>query len=130
MVSLRILICGVIATAIPTYAQDAVILNKGQSAPFTGILMTEDMAKDLKSKVIELDYEKVINASQTRQIDLYKAQLVTVESQATLWRDTSLKLSKELTDTKDHSMWKSVGGFVVGAVLTTAIAFAVNRSTR
>jgi len=90
------------------FAQNSVILDKGEAAPFSGILLTEDRAeKAVKAEktVITL---KALGVAQDALIDYH-------EQDATLTR-------RKLSEAKFNSYLNVLGAFVVG-VLVTSLAF-------
>lgn len=109
-------------------AEDVVPIQKGEVAPFTGLLFPKDKAQEQANKLIELDFEKAMGLSKTRQIDMYKGLLEASEQQIEIWHSTSKELAKQVNSEKGRREWLIAGGFVVGASLTTLIAFAVNKA--
>lgn len=109
-------------SVINVRAEDVVPLEKDQKAPFTGILMTPSKAAELKNELLDKDMYKA-------QVDLYKANNGLLNDQVTLWRDQSQKLSKQLIEERS-GFWTKAGFFLLGAAITTGLAFAVRGATK
>lgn len=97
-------------------ADEAKYLVKDTPAPFTGFLISPEKAE--KIRIMDIDLRL---ATRTNEI-------LTTEN--TLLKDHNTYLAKELVDTRDNSMWGKIGYFILGAVLTTGIAFGVSKATK
>ena len=93
------------------FAQNAAILNEGDNAPFSGILVKEERLETLvkaeKSNIVLRD----LRATQDELIEYHK--------------DTSRLYRKRLAEAKWDGFWSNTGYFVLGIVLTS-VAFKVN----
>jgi len=66
------ILCLILIIAIPSnsFSADlAVRLSLGQSAPYAGVLLPEEMANKMKQDLIEADYNKAIIESYKKSVD-------------------------------------------------------------
>jgi len=100
-----------ILIASSVFAQDAAVLNEGDIAPFSGILVKQERLETLvkaeKSNIVLRD----LRATQDELIEYHK--------------DTSRLYRKRLAEAKWDGFWSNTGYFVLGIVLTS-VAFKVN----
>jgi hypothetical protein len=106
----------------PSYA-DPVDLNKGQPAPFTGILFTPEDDKKLRDMYIEKEAleKKFTYIQEDNKLLLDKSKL---------WQDQSEVLSKRLVEAQNDSFWKKSMFFALGVIATVGAAYAVKGATR
>lgn len=102
-------------------------LEKGSPAPCTGYLFTPEKEKEVRLKVVELEYEKELNISKSKQIELYKQELQFSDERLKLWNTEALSLNKELVKRQNNDFLKSALFFLLGAAVTTGITYAVNK---
>ncbi len=114
-----------------TAAADPVIyIEKATPAPYAGYLFTPEAELKNRLQLLDGDYYKQLEVLSQKSIETYKLQLSMTESQRDLWSKEAQRLSKELVSNQDSSFWKSSAYFALGCVVTTAIAFAVNKATK
>lgn len=107
---LKILIIIVLLTN-SAFAQNAVKLNAGETAEFSGILVNEDKMKEL------IKSDKLVPLLETK-LDLQKDLVTFHHEDAMLQR-------KKLSEAKFGAFWTNTGYFILGAVLT-AVTFKIN----
>lgn len=105
-------------------------VEKGEPAPFTGYLFTPEKEGEVRQDVESLKYYKLLDESNQRIIALKDKELAAVNANYAIWQKQSEQLSKELEDAKSNSFWRQTLYFGLGALLTTGLAFAVNKSTK
>ena len=111
-------------------AQDVVEVQKGASAPFTGLLFPAEKAREIQIRLIEADglerrlaiKDKLIESLDTENISLY-------ESQKRLHTELQ-RVYKQADSNSNRSMWRDFGSFTLGVITTIAITFAVNQASK
>lgn len=107
---MKILILILLLTNV-AFAQNASTLNKGDTAPFSGILVKkerlETLVKAEKSNIVLRD----LRVTQDELIEYHK--------------DTARLYRKRLAEAQWSGFWANTGYFVLGIVLTS-VAFKVN----
>lgn len=99
-----------------SFAQNAVILNKGEAAPFKGALVKEETLDSLvksDKKVIKLEQ---LRLTQEQMTNYYKKEAEMSREQAHIERT--------------RSDLKSIGSFILGCVLTGLAAKVAIESSR
>lgn len=99
-----------------TSAQDAIRLDKGQTAPFSGNL--------IKTKKLEQFYKS------HKKLPLVEANLSLERERIELYRVRLRKTESELTKSKIKGNVKTLAGFLLGVVITSVAAKAALESTR
>lgn len=95
------------------FAQDATVLKKGDPAPFDGVIFTKEKEKEIR---LMTETKKL----QDEKIDLYDKRIAL--------RDKQLdSLAERVVEQKDESLFTKVGMFILGAAVTTGVAFGVSR---
>lgn len=105
-------------------------VKKGEVAPCTGYLFTPDKELEVRKTIEELKTSRFIIENNAKLINLKDENLSLTNTQLKLWQDQSSMLSKQLVDRENSSFWKSTFYFVLGAAVTTGLAFAVNKATK
>lgn len=116
------LLVSLLLTITPLYASDdnagAVLLEKGQPAPFSGFLITREKANTFRLTTLELDFANKNIEVLTYQNKLYSEQLSKSNELIT-------NLNKTIVENKSTSKWEIIGAFVLGAVITGFIGYGV-----
>lgn len=102
---------------------EMVKLDKGQSAPFDGILSDAAQMKEFR----QLNEDK--KNLEAQNIKLKDLALIN-EERVGLYRVQSELLNKELSKAETRSFWKSIGYFALGVVVTGMAAKVAIESTR
>lgn len=92
-------------------ADDALILNKGQSAPFTGLLLTEDKANEVYT---DIKRYKLLNESLEKSVTLYKQNEELYDKKVNILLEQNDKLSENLLQARTTSNWEKVLWFGLG----------------
>ena len=117
LITLLLIVCS------PVYAQDTVVLHKGDIAPFDGVLLSQPKAEQVRQIKLDLDLKLVEVDILTRQNKLLMAYTATSEQHIQ-------SLSKQVVESRDNSMLGKIGYFLLGAATTTIIAYGVSQSLR
>jgi len=92
-------------------ADDAVVLNKGQQAPYTGILLTEEKANSVYN---DLNKYKLINESLERTVSLYEQNEKLQDKRINILLEQNDKLAINLQQARTVSNWEKVLWFGLG----------------
>lgn len=105
-------------------------IDKGTPAPCEGFIFSLDKEQEIRKQLEEYKTLKFINANLELIIKLKDSQIDILGQQVTLWQDQSTRLSKQVIESQDKSFWRSALYFGLGALVTTGLAFAVNKATK
>lgn len=116
---------------IPTLTWGQVqYLPKDTPAPYTGYLFTPEAEKANRKSLLDLDIYKQLDESNKRILDLRMQENKVLTEQYQLWKEQSDSLSKQLVSARNDTFWKSLVYFGLGCIVTTGLAFAVNKATK
>ena len=93
------------------FADDALVLNKGQPAPFTGLLLTEDKANEVYNDIKKY---KLLNESLEKSVILYKQNEELYDKKVNILLEQNDKLSENLLQARTTSNWEKVLWFGLG----------------
>jgi hypothetical protein len=116
------------------FAQSALACNpvqfikRGDPSNCDGYVFSTDQELQVRRDKEELKTTKMILDNSTKLIGLKDQQNSLLDSQVVLWRTQSEALSKQLVDRENSSFWHNTLYFALGAALTTALAFGVNKA--
>lgn len=105
-------------------------LDKLTPAPYAGYLFTPEKEKEVRFKLVERDYYETLTTSLTSINSKQEALLKLQDDRINLYTQQVDNLSKRLAESKDSNFWSNAGFFILGALVTTGIAFSVTRATR
>jgi len=105
-------------------------LPKDTPAPYTGYLFTPEAEKANRKSLLDLDIYKQLDESNRRILDLRVQENKVLTEQYQLWKGQSDSLSKQLVSARNDTFWKSLVYFGLGCLVTTGLAFAVNKATK
>jgi hypothetical protein len=111
-------------------AESTVFIEKDTPAPFSGYLFTEQAGKELKLKLVDLEYFKQLSTSLQNQVDLYvKIDLKTQEKLNVLSTQND-KLAQTAYNASSLNAWEKGGYFLLGVAAAILAAFAVKQVVR
>lgn len=118
---LTLIICVFFSTTV--LCQNAVRLNKGESSPFTGTLLTDEILQEIDkdSRKVEILEKQVITL---KDLNLIK------DSKVSYYKDEVGFYHKEIKRERRKSFWSNVGYFTLGCLLTGLAAKVAIESTR
>jgi hypothetical protein len=116
--------------SLSSLAGEITLLEKGQKAPFTGILFDTQAARDQKKKLLDLDYYQDLSASQERQITLYKDLNILSEERLMNIKKDRDRLSQELVKERDKSAFNKTLWFLAGGLAATIVAFGAAKAVK
>jgi len=98
----------------------AVYLPSGSTTTFDGFLITPEKAQKFRLIDLSLQQELKTNELLTKENLLFSERLANREQQIDL-------LAKRVVEDKDSALWSKIGFFLLGSLLTGAIAVGVSR---
>ena len=115
MKNLTLMICLIISIT-SSFAKETIFINEGTTAPFSGILMTEERAaKAMKAE------KKVLTLQDLR---------ITDNKIIEYYKDEAKQTKRLLDQERTTSTFKAIGYFVLGSLLTGLAAKVAIESTR
>ena len=117
-------------TSVNSFAADAVLLMEGDRAPFTGLLMTQDKANEVKVQLLERDTYKLLNISYESSLSLMNSNIKLKDEQLDLAINQNTKLSQQLREQKDFNSWERFAWFALGVLGTSIAVYGVQKATR
>lgn len=121
---LCLLLISATATAQVQYIQ------KDAPAPYTGYIFSIESEKANRKSLLDLDVYKELDASSKRMLELKTQENTILTQQYVLWKDQSASLSKQLVSARNDTFWHSLLYFSLGCIITTGLAYGVNKATR
>jgi hypothetical protein len=112
-----------ILTSLSAFAEDNVALKKGDVAAFDGILMPLDRAQRVNLMQIDLSTCTKVSGLKDDENKILNDRINNLNAENT-------NLSQRLVSSKEAGMWDKVGFFIIGAALTTVVAYGAVRATR
>lgn len=97
------------------------VINKGQPAPYSGLLFNQDEAKKLQ--VISLEHD-----SYKEQLTLQQSNIDLLTTKSTLLTTDNNTMSKELYDERQTNNLTKILWFGLGVVLTGVTAYGVQKT--
>lgn len=105
------------------YADESVVLQKNQSAPFAGILFTQEKSQDLKNKLIERDVLLQLNDSLRNSLNFQQDIINQTQSQKKLLLDQNDQLANSLYKERTMSNVEKAAYFVLGIIAVGVSAY-------
>ena len=100
------------------YAEDVLVLQKGDAAPYTGLLFPQDKANEARIGIIERDSYKSLYDSARRQISLFQTDSELKDKKIDLLLAQNDKLAVNLERARDTSDWMKLAYVGLGIVIT------------
>lgn len=102
-------------------------IDKGEPSPCNGYVFSVEKEKEVRLKILDLDYYKAVSDSKTREVELFKEENQLLMDKSKLWKVEAENQAKALASERNSSFWKAAAFFALGAVVTTGITYAVNK---
>ena len=108
---------------------DVAQLNKGQAAPFDGLLLSNEKSKLIKQELLDKDQLDAINASLSRSVDLYKSNESIYTDKVNILTQQNTDLAKSLNDARTTTNWEKALWLGIGFLIPMAAFYGI-RSTK
>lgn len=103
------------------YAEDPVLLQKNDPAPYAGFLLSRETLQPLYNAVLERDNYKAVNESLKTSLTLEQSNNTRKDNQIDILLQQNDKLAKATYDSQSMNNWVKVGYFI-GGILVTGLA--------
>ena len=117
------MIIWMLLVSLVAQAEEAVYVNKDDKVPFSGYLLSPDKANKVRLLQIDLSTQNRVNQLLTDENHIMSDRFDAAKQQSEF-------LSKQLADQRSDGFFNKVGFFVLGCVLTGAVAYGVTRTLR
>jgi len=104
-----------------SFAEEAVLLSKGEAAPYSGALLPVDKLQELRKAYLEKD-------SLSRSIELYKSNELLYTKKVDVLSEQNDRLAKTAYEERNMSTLEKIGYFGLGAILTGLVAYGIYRT--
>jgi len=111
----------------PSFAQDSVLLQAQEKAPFTGILIKPETVQELRRAVIERDGLSQEKVSYERSLELYRKSDELGQKKVDLLLTQNDKLALRLGEERSMSNWQRVGWFSLGIIATGFAGYSLGK---
>lgn len=111
-------------------ANQSVELDKGQPAPYPGVLLDKEKSKEIRDELIEKDGLVKTNESLNKSIQLYRSNEDLQNQKSDILLKQNIELTKTLNDTRSVSGWEKVGFFILGVAITSAAVYGASKLAR
>lgn len=111
----------------PALADTAININKGEPAPYSGVLMDKEKAEKVRDELIEKDALVKINESLNKSVILHRSNEDILTNQNKMLLNQNIELTKTLNDTRETSTITKIGYFLGGVIITGAAVYGASR---
>lgn len=122
------LIILIAATTNNALAEDSLILEKNQPAPYRGVLMPLESVQELRRNSLELDNLKLLNASLDRSIKIHLSNEEILEKKISILTDQNLKLHESVSSARSFSSIERIGYFALGVLVTGLTSYGIYKA--
>jgi len=109
--------------AITAQAQQVTTIPKGTPAPYDGVLFDKSSELQIRDQIIEAE-------GLAKKYSIVTEQNGILKEDSLMWRTRAQELAKEGVSVRNDSQIKMIGTFLMGAIVTTVVAFAVKGATK
>ncbi len=106
---------------------DVIWLEKGTAANFSGFLFDEKAGKDVKAKLVDLEYFQKLNESLQKQVTFLEAIEKRSEEKLTIVLDRNDQLAKSLNSARSLNDLERVLYFAAGVLGTILVLYGVKQ---
>lgn len=116
-------------SSLTAHADDVKYLKQGETAPFTGYLFTPEKERELRLMDVDYKFVKDLNLSLTNINKVYEDNTKILEERITN-KDKQIDNLTERLSEKSDGILSKIGMFLLGAAVTTGIAYGVAKATK
>lgn len=108
--------------SVTVRANDVVSIQKGEVAPFSGILFSENKAQETRRELLELDKARLMVKSRDERLDILQTRIELKSEEVELYRNQNDRLIRQNESNKsignvERMVWVGLGVLAtVGAV--------------
>ncbi len=117
----------IISTRSSFAIPNAVSLSKGESAPFTGVLLSDSYSKEVYRELNEVNKYKLLTKSLQESVLVYEKNEIIYKQEITQLTDQNVNLAMAVQEAKTNSFWTKALWFSVGFVLSGATVYMIER---
>ena len=110
-----------------TKAEDSVMLNRGNTAPFTGFLLSKEKVESFRKMSIENDSNKLTIESLNRTVAIYRSNQAFSDEQNQIIMNRLNETSEQLGKARSTSRLETTGYFLGGVLVTIGTAWALGK---
>lgn len=125
-----ILVLNQTAFAADTCPEDIQVLNKGQVANCSGILLSPNASKQMDEAIADSKYFKEINLKLIERKELTDKQVSILDQRLQLYMNESTVLAKELSTRDSQSSFQKIMYFGLGVLATGIAVYGASRLDR
>lgn len=114
-----------IVTSLSSNCQDAIPIKQGETAKFTGILITSELSDDLRKAVIQRDSFQAQNESLNTIIKLQDDNFLHQQKKVTILLEQNDKLALRLGEERSVGKWEKITYFALGVAAVLAGTYVV-----
>jgi hypothetical protein len=114
----------------PVFADAVTNIEKGQPAPYSGVLMDKQKAEKVRDELIEKDALVKINESLNKSIILHRNNEDIITNQNKMLLNQNIEVTKALNETRETSTITKIGYFLGGVIITGAAVYGASRLVR
>lgn len=103
------------SSIVQSQATDSILLNQGQTAPWTGFLVPQERVLSLRNTEIQNKEYKLLNESLERSVVIYKNNEEQSEKQINIALTRNTDLAKELASARSTSDLERIIYVILGA---------------
>ncbi|NJO65455.1 MAG: hypothetical protein HC836_47400 [Richelia sp. RM2_1_2] len=91
-------------------------------------VFSPDKAKEVRNKLIDLEFFTETNKSLNRSIELYKSNELIYQNKEKILLEQNDNLAKNLNDSRTLSSWERIGWFTLGIAAAVLAGFAIKKA--
>lgn len=111
-------------------AEEAIVLNKGDIAPFAGILMDNNKANNIRLQLTNLDFHKALNSSYEKSIKIYKDNEIYYSNKTNILFKQNNELMDQIRTNASLNKWENMAWFGLGILVTVAGGLLVRQAAK
>lgn len=107
-----------------------VLIEKGQSAPYSGLLFPKEEANKIRVELLELQTLKLLNESYEKSFDLMQKNNDLFAKKESLLLDQNEKLSLALVESRQSNSIQKIIWFSLGILVTGISVYGAKKITQ
>ena len=121
----NLLLTSLLIFSVTVRSEDVISIKKGEPAPFSGLLFTQEKSETIRRELLELDKLLIRNESLSKQLQLSDTRIELKEEQIESYRLQNRRLEKANNlNSNMQYIWFGLGILVTGAAVYGAGALS------